>query len=125
MNKIIIVCGPGLSSEMAYGGINQKGYTSIWTNSYFVSFPEQDMSAQLVREMLEADVKGYFIAGENLVYFTRYGDLLNHAGGMIEDGVLKAEQVVLILVDNEGVVTEFSYTPEGFIDGNWPYGILG
>lgn len=60
-----------------------------------------------------------------VVWVTRYSTVLNTIGCMVEEGIISNHEVLILLNQkDEDSFTEFYFNSDGYIDGDWPYGIL-
>lgn len=124
---VLVVCGPKLAANAPIPDVVVGDRKPNWEQHRFL---EARFGANDVREItrdtcifnnIESDV--------DLVFFTRYGDIVNEIGALIEEGVLHKEQVLLVLEtcdeNYNKRLLHFSYNDQGMIEGEWPYGVLG
>lgn len=116
MYKYVVVCGQDLDN---YSLIDHPSFTpAVEYDIRF--FPEANGGANFVESLVEKVVK----SNRRNIFLTRYGFILNKIGGMISDGLIQHEDVIVHLL-NEGKWSEHTFTYEGFLSDGWPFGVLG
>lgn len=106
MSKVVVFCGQRITHKM------------ISNHENIVMFPEASMGNQDVIDMVRLSVR------QDMVYVTRCGTVINALGELIEENILKAEDVIIHLFNNNQW-TEHKFTEEGYLAEGWPYGVLG
>jgi hypothetical protein len=122
MLKFIVICGPSLGTLTAMNRLNE-----IYHHSHGLAvFPEGDMGANSVREMVKGRVCQFQVDSTNEVevIFTRYGDALWQLGECISNDLLHPDEVEIHLLDNEDDWSVHTFDYKGVINAGWPFGIL-
>lgn len=124
---VLVVCGPKLAANAPIPDVVVGDRKPNWEQHRFL---ERQFGANDVREITRGACIANNIDGvSDQVFFTRYGDIVNEVGALIEEGVLRKEQVLLVLETCDDSYNKqlhyFDYDDQGMILGEWPYGVLG
>lgn len=124
---VLVVCGPKLAANAPIPDVGWVDRKPNWEQHRFL---ERQFGANDVREITrEACIKNNIYGASDQVFFTRYSDVVNEVGALIEEGVLRKEQVLLVLETCDENYNKqlhyFNFDDEGMIEGEWPYGVLG
>lgn len=123
---VMVVCGPKLAANVPIPDLIISGRKPNWEQHRFL---ESRFGVSDVQEITRgACIANNIDGASDQVFFTRYSDIVNEVGAMIEEGVLRKEQVLLILETCDDNYNKqfhfFDYDDEGMIEGSWPYGVL-
>lgn len=130
--KYIIICAPEIRDQHAVKRFFGEKMTVLRGDLdaglmrvvvYGEIFPEATAGAVEVRGSIEKHIEEQ----HRVVFLTRYDVALNHVGNLIAVGMIKHDEVAVHLLRYENEqpkITSHAFTTDGFMDLNWPYGIL-
>lgn len=126
LNKVIVVCGPNLSrKESAMQVVKHQRDRGLHPLS-ILEFPEQEFGAKAVRDLVRNKVEELKRHKGTWTYYvaTRYEHAVSELAMMVPTS-LSTHQLEVWLVREPGdVMSQHGVNKEGYLNNDWPMGIL-